>query len=107
MAEARPQNSDWDKDRAIADHDRGRAGNLKVAARLHEKAARLKAKQARLRADVPVIEDKFNRKIASHHDKIARLHEVCKDLEAAKLARVKEIEEEIRSLEREAAEYER
>ena len=107
MVEARPQSFDWDKERAIADKDRVHAKDLKVAARLHEKAARLKVKQAHLKSQIPVIEEKFNRKIVAHQSKVQRLHEICKDLESAKLARVRELEEDIRALEHEAIEYER
>jgi hypothetical protein len=106
MAEARPQSFNWDRERDIADRDRGHAKDLKVAARLHEKAAKLQVKQAHLKAQIPQIEEKFNRKIVAHQAKMQRLHEICKDLEAAKLAKVKELEEDIRALEREASEYE-
>ena len=107
MAEAKPQAYDWDRERDYAEKDRVHAKDLKVAARLHEKAARLKVKQAHMKAQIPVIEEKFNRRIAAHQGKIARLHDICKDLEAAKIAHVKELEEDIRALEREAGEYER
>ena len=107
MAEAKPQVMEWERDQDYADKDRADAKDLKKAAHIHVLAAKLRAKVIRLKTLLPVIENKFNRKMAAHKAKIERLHEVCKDLEAAKLAQIRDLEEQIRSLEREAAGYER